>query len=424
MSPPLYTIPIADRPPGHGSWYNALFFPLVFQLGLCGINAVQFALLPLLLVPVVGRRWFRAGIEYTKDGFGRLLIAITVLFAPTSLVITTDAPPSLTGLVERDAAGALVRIHLPDRLVVMANHQAYTDWMVLWILACYAGHARGIVILLKASLKRVPIVGWGMQFFNFIFLHRSWSADRANLTRALTDLGRAAKSDNERRARSGGRDRAGEASALLGKQPRSPLWLVIFPEGTITSDEERAKSIKYATAQGVDDFHAVLHPRTTGLLFAQRTLLPQIPDLQLLDVTIGYPGVPFGRYPQEWYGLSSVFFRGVAPPAIHLHLRLYTDLAQDVPALQSAVDAAAAAGAAGEAAKVEAGATPDPDRGLARPDEARAFELWLRAVWAAKDRRMEAFAAAQRFVGSEGDDAREVVPVKQLKWRHWIAAFL
>ncbi len=49
-----------------------------------------------------------------------------------------------------------------------------------------------------------------------------------------------------------------------------------------------------------DDFVTVLHPRTTGLLFCLRTLVPQIPDLQLLDVTIGYPGVPFGKYPQEW----------------------------------------------------------------------------------------------------------------------------
>lgn len=90
------------------------------------------------------------------------MIAITVLFAPTSLVITTDTPPDLTNLVERDSEGRMTRINLPDRLVVMANHQAYTDWMYLWILACYSGNSRGVVILLKAALKNIPIVGWGM----------------------------------------------------------------------------------------------------------------------------------------------------------------------------------------------------------------------------------------------------------------------
>lgn len=44
----------------------------------------------------------------------------------------------------------------------------------------------------------------------------------------------------------------------------------------------------------------MLNPRSTGLLFILRTLLPEIPDLKLLDVTIGYPGVPYGKYPQEW----------------------------------------------------------------------------------------------------------------------------
>lgn len=91
-----------------------------------------------------------------------LVIAITVLFAPTSLVITTDAPPDLANLVERDDQGRMTRINLPDRLVVMANHQAYTDWMYLWILACYSGHSRGVIILLKEALKNIPIVGWGM----------------------------------------------------------------------------------------------------------------------------------------------------------------------------------------------------------------------------------------------------------------------
>lgn len=194
----MHTIPIADRPP-HGPWFSKIFFPLLFNIGSIGINSAQFLAVPLLLIPVVGRRWFEAVIGWTKDGYGRLctsfcylsglcalfvtssdgaetkkplegradarpptVIAITVLFAPTSLVITTDAPPDLANLVERDAEGRMTRINLPDRLVVMANHQAYTDWMYLWILACYSGHSRGVIILLKEALKKIPVIGWGM----------------------------------------------------------------------------------------------------------------------------------------------------------------------------------------------------------------------------------------------------------------------
>lgn len=88
------------------------------------------------------------------------MILITVLFAQTSLHITSD--PALPHLVERDDRGRLTRLNLPDRLVIIPNHQAYTDWMYMWILACYAGHAEGLTILLKWSLRQVPVVGWGM----------------------------------------------------------------------------------------------------------------------------------------------------------------------------------------------------------------------------------------------------------------------
>ncbi|KAE8541142.1 hypothetical protein D1P53_002496 [Cryptococcus gattii VGV] len=259
-------------------------------------------------MPFVGKRLFSRAIGWTKDGYGRLLITITVLFGPTQFAITTDTPPSQgQSLVERDVNGQVVKINLPDRLVIMANHQAYLDWIYIWILACYAGHSPGLIILLKASLKNIPVVGWGMRFFNFIFLRRSWASDRNNLTLALRQLGKEAQSGQEN----------SETSRLLPLRKRSPLWLLIFPEGTIVSDEERIKSIKYAKREGIvswsshatvsrkadiwkDDFATLLHPRSTGLLFCLRTLLPQIPDLNLLDITIGYPGVPFGKYAQNW----------------------------------------------------------------------------------------------------------------------------
>ncbi|GMK59947.1 hypothetical protein CspeluHIS016_0901640 [Cutaneotrichosporon spelunceum] len=370
MSQPLYTIPIADRPPRHGCLWSQIVFPLVFNLGILGLNSAQFLCLPLLLLPG-GKRLFNWAIDWTKDGFGRLLIAITVLCAPTSLTITTNAPPELSGLVTRDGK---LRVNLPPRLVLMANHQAYTDWMYLWILACYAGHARGITILLKASLKHLPIVGWGMQFFRFIFMRRSWAADRENLTQAFTRLGK--------RAASG-----------------SPLWLLIFPEGTIVSDDERVKSARYAAREGIRDLDGLLHPRSTGLLFSLRTLYPSMPDLQLLDITMAYPGVPFGRYPQEWYGLGSVFLRGVPPPTVRLHLHLYS--MEEIPSLPRPPHNSSEM-------------TP-----LATPEEAREFELWLRNVWIQKEARLE------RMLNDDVDKKlpSTEVPIHQTSLQDWVATF-
>ncbi|WVQ98757.1 hypothetical protein IAU59_005888 [Kwoniella sp. CBS 9459] len=407
---PLYTIPIDQRPP-HGPLTSKIFFPLLFNLAQLGINSAQFLMLPLLLIPFAGRRLFAGAVGWTKDGYGRLLIAITVLFGPTSLVLTTDAPPSITGLVERDEGGNMVRLHLPDRLVLMANHQAYLDWMYMWILACYSGNSRGLVILLKDSLKKIPVIGWGMRFFGFIFMKRSWASDRENLTLALTQLGQQARSDSEVDEKDN--DNHHESASLLPTKKRSPLWLLIFPEGTIVSDEERVKSVRYAEREGVDDFVTMLHPRSTGLLFCLRTLLPQIPDLQLLDVTIGYPGVPYGKYPQDWYGLFSVFFRSVPPPTVHIHLHLYTDLASENSEVPSLI---------AKPPQLSDDDVPPATTGLATAEEARAFELWLRGVWTAKEKRMERFYQNQSFRGDEGT-VREVVPIRQTKWHHWLAAF-
>lgn len=251
----------------------------------------------------------------------------------------------------------------------------------------------------------------------------------------MTSLGRRARGDHEvpdgqtTKLSSASDENTGLLSNIGKTMQRTPLWLLIFPEGTITSDEERAKSVKYAQREGIvrvshipvtrpplteqDDFVTLLHPRSTGLLFCLRTLLPQVPDLQLLDVTIGYPGVPLGAYPQEWYGLLSTFFRSVPPPTVHMHLHLYTDLAApscEIPGLISAPLAQPEAHADGEGdVKMPA------DTGLASPEEAKAFELWLRGVWTEKEARMKRFAEKQRFESDEGGgQAREVVRIRQV----------
>lgn len=146
----------------------------------------------------------------------------------------------------------------------------------------------------------------------------------------------------------------------------------------------------------------MLHPRSTGLLFILRTLLPEIPDLKLLDVTIGYPGVPYGKYPQDWYGLLSIFFRSVPPPTVHLHLHLHSELANEIPSLVTKPLA-------------KDNAEVGSDTGLATPEEARAFELWLRSKWTEKEKRMEGFYRDQRFLSGEGGvGAREVVKLRQV----------
>jgi 1-acyl-sn-glycerol-3-phosphate acyltransferase len=67
----------------------------------------------------------------------------------------------------------------------------------------------------------------GMQFFNFIFLARSWASDRLQLASDLTRLGRAAEDEHR------------------------PFCFLLYPEGTLISRDTKPISKKFADKIGV-----------------------------------------------------------------------------------------------------------------------------------------------------------------------------
>ena len=124
-----------------------------------------------------------------------------------------------------------------------------------------------------------------MQFFSFIFLARSWASDRIYLVRQLALLGRRAQLQD------------------------TPLTFILYPEGTLVSRDTRPISKKYADKLGIvsspsspiyhrslaitpqPDMTHTLLPRSTGLHYSLRALSVCVPSLQLLDITVAYPGM-------------------------------------------------------------------------------------------------------------------------------------
>ncbi|KAJ9116489.1 hypothetical protein QFC22_004931 [Naganishia vaughanmartiniae] len=161
----------------------------------------------------------------------------------------------------------------------------------------------------------------------------------------------------------------------------------------------------------VPDFVNLLHPRSTGLQFILNTLAPRIPALKLLDITIGYPGVPRGGYAQEWYGLGSVFWKGVAPPTVHVHMRL-VDLAEVRGLTLGAAPTTQRNGSAegGELAHddvpptdVSTPSTPSPS---ANTNANKEFTQWLRSRWEDKEALLDRFTKTGGFARAPvgGDD--------------------
>ncbi|TFK76908.1 hypothetical protein BDN72DRAFT_830079 [Pluteus cervinus] len=354
-----YAIPIPERPPT--SWtqkFKALLFVIVFDFGLLWVNGSQFVfLLPLRFVPIPwAKRLYDDGIRMTKGWFGCLLILMCQWFAPTRIHITFEkeglgkfTEEEIEQIIVKDKSGNFKSLNLPRKFVLIANHQIYADWWYAWCLLYYVGEGvhRHIFITLKKSLQWVPVAGWGMQFFRFIFLSRSWAADRAHLAKSLADLGKEAEKEDR------------------------PLCFVLYPEGTLVSQNTRPISKKFADKMGISDMKHQLLPRSTGLHYSLRSLAPRIPDLHLLDMTVNYPGIPPMGYGQSYYTLRSIFMDGVAPPVINVHLRLFR-VVDDVPI--------------GKSIAPKTGAVADIPEA-----EKDVFDLWLRTLWQEKDEWMEAF---------------------------------
>ena len=258
-----------------------------FLSGVMAISASQFIGAPLKLVDP---KFYEQYMAWTKESFAVLMTTITQFWSPT--VVRVGGDESMKGQLFQMEDGTL-KCNFPHRMILMANHQLYTDWLYLWWIA-YTNKMHGrIYIILKESLKQLPIFGWGAQFYNFIFLSRKWETDKYRFRSALNHL----------------------------KNPKDPMWLLIFPEGTNLSAETRPKSAAWAKKSGISDMKHQLLPRTTGLQFCLEEL--KHTTNWLYDCTIAYEGIPQGQYGQDIFTLRSSFFEGRPPKSVNMFWRRF-----------------------------------------------------------------------------------------------------
>lgn len=128
-----------------------------------------------------------------------------------------------------------------------------------------------IYIILKESLKWIPIIGPGCMFFGFIFLSRKMAVDQPRLAHRLGKL-------------------KTKHMAPDGERYLNPMWLLLFPEGTNLSDNGRVKSAKWAEKSGLKDMEHLLLPRSTGTFFCLNELEDTVD--YVYDCTVAYEGVP------------------------------------------------------------------------------------------------------------------------------------
>lgn len=201
------------------------------------VNSMQFCLY--LFV-----RPFNTGVHRRAMGWIQSVwVGVTsACFPTTQLDITGELPSDPTRPV-----------------IIIANHQVDADWWYIWQAARHHESAGNIKIVLKEQLKFVPIIGWGMRLFEFLFLKRSIDHDAKHIKAYMDSL-----IDDD-----------------------FPFWLVIFPEGTTIHTEYVTKSRAFAEKTNRPKFNHVVLPRTAGLQVILDAVEKVQPDIY--DLTLAFP---------------------------------------------------------------------------------------------------------------------------------------
>lgn len=168
------------------------------------------------------------------------------------------------------------------RCLVLSNHLTNFDWIYILLILEKLGMYEDLIIISKESLKNIPIFGYGMRAFGYIFLKREWSVDREILGNGLRSL-----------------------------SEKKKFFLLLFPEGTLIDTETHKKSIKYCSENRIkldgETFNPnqVLLPRKTGFEMIYDNLNTHIDGI--VDFTLLI--TPYKNYPSEEFTFYDIFIK-------------------------------------------------------------------------------------------------------------------
>ncbi len=280
--------------------------------------------------------------------WGSCMVFFSNIFSPFDIILSGD---------HLDLAAR-------SNTILLSNHQLYTDWWYIWIMARYLNKHSLIRIILKHDLQFHFPAGWACKLFEFIFVKRKWSFDRNVLLSAFAKI----------------------------KQLNLPFWLILFPEGTLVCDETKERSDKFATKQGWPiDLKNVLYPKTTGTYYACKHLRKksQIDTGidTIFDLTVAYSDVPLSKYAYDVYTPTRIFVDGLGPRKVFIHVdKVPLDA---VPGLEDNADA------------VEMDDTASDKNIHTASKNEEIFGQWLRDRYHQKDQLMDAFLQNGSFIPIE-----------------------
>lgn len=269
-------------------------FTTFFTVNILGLFIIH--MIVSLSLRCVHRKTFCRVQRFFEALFVRLLLSLILIIAPNEMVLCLPEDSNSDNVKVTEAKFSRIFLREKERIpglsrdLIMSNHQIYSDWIYLWSLMDKIDRAGEVKIIMKRSLRQVPIFGWSMRFFDFVFLNRKWEQDQIHFTKKLRGF----------------------------LESESPFALLIFPEGTTLTHKMLSKSETFASKLGVKPTSRVLLPRVLGMWEAVKALDPSLDGIY--DLTVGYSGLSESDEPENVYTLGQLFYAGIVPEQVHYHL--------------------------------------------------------------------------------------------------------
>jgi len=145
-----------------------------------------------------------------------------------------------------------------ENAIILMNHHYELDWLYGWMVGDRSGILGNCRVYIKKVIQYVPVIGWAWCFSDTLFLARNWAQDQAVLDKKLS---------------------------VLQDYP-SPVWILLFPEGTRFTQEKYEASKQFAEKRNLPILKHHLLPRTKGFSYTISNIDPT-KIKSLYDVTLG-----------------------------------------------------------------------------------------------------------------------------------------
>jgi len=222
-----------------------------------------------------------------------------------------------------------VNINKYGSTLILSNHPSTADWMYLWSLLMRILNLNQLRIMMKSSLRNVPIIGWSLSSGVHCFMDRKWENDQLHLKR-FAEFYHQLKNKNDRINLVNGQNHQdrhdnhnGHNGDLVKRDvdqsdkiktklhSSKPLQLLMFPEGTDLNPQGIVSSASFAKKNNLPLTYFTLHPRTTGFQF----IVSAVKFDQILDITLAFPDHQTSKINE--------LLQNVWPTELHVFIKCY-----------------------------------------------------------------------------------------------------